>query len=116
MAKTKLLAKIEADTDTLYASCMKVIQHLEAGTKDKEAWIAFAAAMTAETALSASVKAMKDHMKKWDGSTSLKNIFKSKKDLAQKRAEAVQKFDYLSQKAKLIQELFAEVKLEWTFG
>jgi hypothetical protein len=113
MAKTKMLAKIEADADRLYAECMKVMQHLEAGNKDTEAWIAFAAAQTTETELSASVTAMRNHIGKWDGSTSLKNAFKNKKELAQKRDDAKQKFQHLSNKAKMIQGFFSEVKMEF---
>ena len=113
MAKTQMLAKIEADAALMYTACEKVIQNLDTGTKDIEAWKDFAAAQNALTALEASVVAMRNHIAKWDGSTSLKNIFKNKKELSQKRDEAKTQFQKLSKEADLLKATFSEIRMEW---
>ncbi|HTX37266.1 MAG TPA: hypothetical protein VME43_19695 [Bryobacteraceae bacterium] len=55
--------------------------------------------------LKASIKALEDHTKKWDGSTSLKNLLKSKAALRAKRDEAVKYLNGVKQAAAGYQDI-----------
>jgi hypothetical protein len=108
MAKTKLIGEIQLHAGNVSLHLKTARQKFLEG--DSEAgWKGISDARTAQLKMDTAISALNAHMKEWDGSFKLKNIFKDKEKLAQKRESAKLVAAKLKSNATKLQEKMNKV-------